>query len=169
MRAERLPLHHGQLRVSVQRRGDGAPDRSVAETLQEEHDRGLDDFGTYIEFAAKADRVRTDLRRLLDESKLADRVLAVSGAPAKGSTLLEYVGVGPADICWIADRSPLKQGRLTPGSHIPIVETERLLLEQPDEVLLLAWNFVDEVLAQEAEYRRRGGRFVVPLPEVHTV
>jgi hypothetical protein len=169
VRAERLPLHHGQLRVSVQRRGEADADPSVEKTLEEEHAHGLDEFDTYAEFAAKAMKVRGDLRALLDDLKRSGHSVAAYGAPAKGSTLLEYAGVGTDDIRWIADRSPLKQGRFTPGSHIPIVDTDRLLLEQPDEVLLLAWNFVDEVLAQQAEYRQRGGRFIIPVPDVRIV
>jgi SAM-dependent methyltransferase len=169
VRAERLPLHHGQLRVYVQRRGEADVDPSIERTLEDEHARGLDDFNTYVEFAARAMKVRSDLRALLGELKRSGHSVAAYGAPAKGSTLLEYVGVGPDDIRWIADRSSLKQGRFTPGSHIPIVGTERLVLEQPDEVLLLAWNFVDEVLAQQSEYRQRGGKFIVPVPQVHLV
>jgi len=169
VQAERLPLHHGQLRVSVQRRGEADADASVEKTLEEEHAHGLDEFDTYAEFAAKAMKVRDDLRALLDDLKRSGHSVAAYGAPAKGSTLLEYVGVGPDDIQWIADRSPLKHGRFTPGSHIPIVDTDRLILEQPDEVLLLAWNFVDEVLAQQAEYRQRGGRFIIPVPDVRIV
>jgi SAM-dependent methyltransferase len=169
VRAERLPLHHGQLRVSVQRRGESGVDPTVKRTLEEEHAHGLDEFDTYVEFAARAKKVRSDLQALLEELKRSGHRVAAYGAPAKGSTLLEYVGVGPDDIQWIADRSPLKQGRFTPGSHIPIVDTNRLILEQPDEVLLLAWNFVDEVFAQQAEYRHRGGRFIIPVPDVHIV
>jgi hypothetical protein len=72
-------------------------------------------------------------------------------------------------LAYIADRSPLKQGLYTPGMHIPVVPPERLLADQPDYVLLLAWNFTDEILEQQAEYRRRGGQFILPVPEVRIV
>ena len=88
------------------------------------------------------------------------------GAPAKGNTLLGFLDVGPDLLEYIVDRSPLKQGRYTPGTHIPVVPTERLLEDQPDYVLLLAWNFVDEVLHQQQEYRRSGGKFITPVPSV---
>jgi hypothetical protein len=86
------------------------------------------------------------------------------GAPAKGNTLLSFLELGPATIEYIVDRSPLKQGLYTPGSHIPILAVERLLEDQPDVVILFAWNFAEEILRQQAEYGRRGGRFVVPIP-----
>lgn len=90
-------------------------------------------------------------------------------APAKGNTLLSFLELGPETIDYIVDKSPLKQGRYTPGTHIPVVGPERLLEDQPDYVLLLAWNFAEEILAQQAEYRRRGGRFVIPLPAAEVV
>jgi C-methyltransferase C-terminal domain len=92
--------------------------------------------------------------------------LAGYGAPAKGNTLLSFLQFGPEHLPYIVDRSPLKQGRFTPGTHIPVVAPERLLTDQPDYVLLLAWNFADEIVAQQAEYRKRGGKFMVPVPEV---
>ena len=86
------------------------------------------------------------------------------GAPAKANTLLSFLEIGPETVPYIVDRSALKQGLFTPQTHIPIVSPERLLQDQPDYVLLLAWNFVDEVLQQQAEYRRRGGKFIIPVP-----
>ena len=91
------------------------------------------------------------------------------GAPAKGNTLLGFLELGPDQLEYIADRSPLKQGLFTPGSHIPVVAPEQLLEDQPEYVLLLAWNFAEEVVEQQAEYRARGGRFIVPVPEVREI
>jgi len=154
----------------VQRASEaGSPDPSIEATLANEAAAGLSSFSTYVAFSARAAKVRREVREMLAALKAAGHRVAAYGAPAKGSTLLEYCGLGPDALVWIADKSPLKQGRYTPGSHIPIVPAERLLEEQPDEVLLLAWNFVDEVLAQQAEYRARGGKFILPLPEVHVV
>ena len=170
VRAERLPIHHGQLRATVMRRGEGEVDRSVDEVLAAERQLGIDRFETWSGFAARVDRLKTEVVNCLRGLKADGRRLAGYGAPAKGSTLLEYFGVGPDLLDFIADRSPLKQGRYTPGSHIPIVAPERLLEEpSPDHVLLLAWNFEDEILAQQAEFRRRGGRFILPVPEIRIV
>ena len=85
------------------------------------------------------------------------RSSAACGAPAKGTTLLNYGGLGAGDIAYVVDRNPVKQGQLTPGTRIAIHPTQKLLDAMPDYVMLLAWNLADEVIAQQAEYRRRGG------------
>jgi hypothetical protein len=164
--AERLPLHHGQLRVTVQRKGEGTAQPSVAALLEQERARGIGRFETYEAFGRQVHRIKTDLLATLSTLRSRGKRLAAYGAPAKGSTLLEFLEIGPDLIEFIADRSPLKQGRYTPGSHIPIVPPERLLTDQPDYALLLAWNFADEVLRQQHAYRERGGKFIVPVPEV---
>jgi SAM-dependent methyltransferase len=169
VRAERLPIHHGQLRVSMRHRGTGPIHESVGAVLDAERRLGLEDLATFERFAAAADGIRTDLRTLLGKLKADGKRVAAYGAPAKGSTLLEYLQIGPDDISWIADRSNLKQGRFTPGSHIPVVHPDHMLDEQPDFVLLLAWNFADEIVDQQAEYVARGGRFIVPVPEVRVL
>ena len=170
VRAERLPIHHGQLRATVMRLGEGDVDRSVDEVLAAERQLGIDRFDTWGAFAGRVGRLKAEVMGCLNGLKADGRRLAGYGAPAKGSTLLEFFGIGPDLLDFIADRSPLKQGRFTPGSHIPIVAPERLLEDpSPDHVLLLAWNFEDEILAQQAEFRRRGGRFILPVPEVRIV
>jgi hypothetical protein len=166
---ERLPLHHGQLRAFVQREAEGEVQPSVDELLELERARGIDRIETYRAFAGDVQRIRAELRRTLSELRAQGARVAGYGAPAKGNTLLGFLGLGPQDLDYIADRSPLKQGRFTPGTHIPVVAPERLLEDQPEYVVLLAWNFVDEVLEQQSEYRRRGGRFIVPVPEVQMV
>lgn len=167
--AQRLPVHHGQLRVFVQRRGEGDVQPGVDEILEIERSRGIDRFETYEAFARRIHRIKQDLRQILGNIQAQGKRLAGYGAPAKGNTLLSFLGIGPDLLDYIADRSPLKQGRYTPGAHIPVVPPERLLADQPDYVLLLAWNFADEVLRQQAEYRRRGGRFIIPVPRVRVI
>ena len=164
--AERVPLHHGQLRVHVQRRGEGTVQPGVAQILAGEHAAGLEQFSTYRQFAERARRIKRDLHETLSKLARTGERVAGYGAPAKGNTLLGFLEIGPDLLPYIVDRSPLKQGLFTPGTHIPVVAPERLLADQPDYVLLLAWNFVDEIVAQQAEYRKRGGKFMVPVPEV---
>ena len=110
------------------------------------------------------DALGAELLALLAEQKAAGRSIAAYGAAAKGTVLLNSFGIGSDTIDFVADRSPYKQGRYMPGVHLPIVPVEQLLERAPDLCLLLAWNFADEILDQQAEYRRRGGRFIVPAP-----
>jgi len=167
--AERVPLHHGQLRVHVQRQGEARPSDRLERLLEAEKAAGLDRFETYPNFAARVHAIKTQLHAAVAALKSQGRRLAGYGAPAKGNTLLSFLEFGPGDLPYIVDRSPLKQGRFTPGTHIPVVGPERLLIDQPDYVLLLAWNFVDEIVEQQAEYRKRGGKFMLPVPEVRIV
>lgn len=155
-------LHGGTLRWHVAKHGQ------VTETAQrylvEERERGITDFGYYADFAKKVEAVREELLLLLDRLRADGKRLAAYGAAAKGSTLANYVGIGPDLMEFVVDRNVHKQGRLTPGTHIPVRSPEALLEEQPDYVLLLTWNFRDEILAQQREYLDRGGHFIVPLP-----
>ncbi len=166
---ERLPIHHGQLRVFVQREGEGNVDPSVGELLEAEREAGLHRIETFRDFADRTLRLKDELRRTLSELRADGARVVGYGAPAKGNTLIGFLGLGPEELAYIVDRSPLKQGRYTPGTHIPVVAPERLLEEQPEYVVLLAWNFADEVLEQQAEYRSRGGKFIIPVPEVQIV
>jgi hypothetical protein len=164
--AERVPLHHGQLRVSVQRQGEGEVQPSVESILNLERTQGISQFTTYVQFARKTQQIKQDVHSTIAALRGRGKRVVGYGAPAKGNTLLSFLEIGPEIIEYIADRSLLKQGLYTPGMHIPVVPPERLLADRPDYVLLLAWNFTDEILAQQAEYRRYGGQFIIPVPEV---
>jgi SAM-dependent methyltransferase len=167
--AERVPLHHGQLRVYVQRQGEGTVQPGVDKILSGEKAAGLDRFSTYTKFAERAKKIKRDLHEALRNLAQRGERVAGYGAPAKGNTLLGFLDIGPELLPYIVDKSPLKQGLYTPGTHIPVVRPERLLADQPDYVLLLAWNFVDEIVEQQAEYQKRGGKFMVPVPEVRVL
>jgi hypothetical protein len=167
--AERVPLHHGQLRVHVQRHGEGTVQARVDEILIAEKAAGLEKLSTYIKFAERAKKIKRDLHETLTNLASRGERVAGYGAPAKGNTLLGFLDIGPDLLPYIVDKSPLKQGLYTPGTHIPVVRPERLLADQPDYVLLLAWNFVDEIIEQQAEYQKRGGKFMVPVPEVRVL
>jgi SAM-dependent methyltransferase len=167
--AERVPLHHGQLRVHVKRQGEGDIGPAVAEIITAEKAAGLDRFETYERFAARARKIKKDLHETLARFARKGQRVAGYGAPAKGNTLLGFLEIDSELLPYIADRSTLKQGLYTPGTHIPVVAPERLLADQPDYVLLLAWNFVDEIMAQQAEYLKRGGKFIIPVPKVQVM
>jgi SAM-dependent methyltransferase len=172
--AERVAIHGGSLRFFAQPDPDAtgkprARKGSVTGLLAEEAGRGMDRLAFYRGFGARVQALREELRQLLGRVKAENKRIAVYGASAKGSTLLNYLGVGPETFEFVADRSSIKQGRYTPGTHLPIVPPERLLDEAPDFVLMLTWNFRDEILRQQEEYRRRGGRFIIPLPRLEVV
>ncbi len=103
---------------------------------------------------------------MLHKLKSQGQRIVVYGASAKGSTLLNYFRIGPDMVDFVVDRNTFKQGRYTPGTHLKIHAPEKLIEEKPDYVLLLSWNFADEILAQQAAYRRGGGRFIIPIPEL---
>jgi hypothetical protein len=163
---ERLSIHGGTLRVFAARAGAVAVAQPVVNRLiGEERTLGMTGIAYYRDFAARVDGLCGQLRELLLELKASGCHIAAYGAAAKGATLLNRVGIGAETLDFVADRSVHKQGRFMPGVHVPIDRPERLLDEMPDYVLLLAWNVRDEVMAQQAEYRARGGRFIVPVPE----
>jgi len=167
--AERLALHHGQLRVFVQRKGRGKVQSGVKAILEAEQARGLDRFETFQNFAKDVQRIKIELTKTINDLRASGKRIVGYGAPAKGNTLLCFLELGTDKIEYIADKSPLKQGLFTPGLHVPVVPPEQLLTDQPEYVLLLAWNFVDEILEQQAEYRKRGGKFIIPVPAVRII
>jgi SAM-dependent methyltransferase len=165
---ERIPIHGGSLRLTVAHAG--APrSPNVAGILAEERRIGMTEFDYYAGFAVRVASLRRALRDLLFELKRGGHAIAAYGASAKGATLLNTFGIGRDLIDYVVDRSTVKQGRLTPGTHLPIAAPEVLCERQPDYVLLLSWNFADEILQQQSRYRAAGGRFILPVPEVRIV
>lgn len=166
-KVERLPIHGGTLRIYAGHRGKH--DDSVVQLLDRERANGVGDIKFYKDFGARVERLRDDLVALLKELKSQGKRIAAYGASAKGSTLLNYCGVGRETLDYVVDRSTVKQGLYTPGNHLKIYGSEKLLADAPDHVLLLTWNFADEILEQQSEYRKQGGRFIVPVPFVKVV
>ena len=166
---ERLPIHGGSLRVFARHRNTGPIGASVANLLADERWKGIADSGYYQGFADRAQRIKVDLLALLKRLKSEGRSVAAYGASAKGSTLLNFVGLGRETLDFVVDRSPYKQGRLTPGRHLPILPVEELVARMPDYALLLTWNFAEEILQQQQAYRSRGGQFIIPVPQVAVI
>jgi SAM-dependent methyltransferase len=161
---ERLPIHGGTLRVFVEHSETASVKQPVKDLFEEEEGWGVNDVSFYQTFGERVEELRENLLKLLRELKAEDKRIAAYGASAKGSTLLNYFRIGRETLDFVADRSTVKQGLFTPGTHLPVVAPESLLQAKPDYVLLLTWNFADEILAQQDEYRRQGGKFIVPIP-----
>lgn len=165
-----LRVHGGSMRVTAQRSGgQHAVEPSVRAWLDDERARGLFERATYDAFRERVGHNREALVTMIASLRDEGATIAAYGAPAKGNTLLIYCGLGPSTIAFVADRNERKQGRLTPGMHIPVVPAQHVLKAQPDFLLVLAWNYADEIMSQQAEYARRGGRFIIPIPEPRIV
>lgn len=165
---ELVPIHGGSLRLFVAHAGADVSPR-VTELLAKEKSEGLLTFDYYRDFAERVAQLKQQLLALLQRLKDERHRIAAYGASAKGSTLMNAFGIDAGLIDFVVDRSHLKQGRFTPGNHLPILPPDALLERRPDYVLLLTWNFAAEILAQQSEFRRGGGKFIVPVPEVAVI
>jgi SAM-dependent methyltransferase len=163
----RLPIHGGSLRIRVAR-GD-VPGGAVRRLLEEERALGMTGEGYYRDFAARVERLRAELRELLERLKADGASVAGYGAAAKGTILLNSVGADADTIDFVVDRNVHKQGRWMPGVRVPILAPEALLERRPDYTLILPWNFTDEIVSQQRRYLDAGGAFIVPIPRIRLI
>lgn len=160
------PTHGGSMRYVLAPRGSREPRPSVAALLAQERALGLDRIDTFVDFAERVTRSRDDLRSLLGSMSADGRRVVGYGATSKSTTILNYCGIGPNLIEYICDTTPIKQGRLTPGVHIPVVPHTNFLQDCPDVAFLFAWNHAEEILAKEQHFGARGGQWLTHVPTV---
>jgi hypothetical protein len=168
-RVERIPIHGESLRVFLRGTAVASVEESVRSLLDDEASWGVGRPNEYVEFAADVREIESRFKKLLAGLRADGARIAAYGAAAKASTLLNTFGVGAETLDFIADASPHKQGLHMPGSGLEIRPPEALVEEQPDYVVLFAWNLLDEIARQQREYLARGGRFIVPLPEPRVI
>ncbi|HUF29031.1 MAG TPA: class I SAM-dependent methyltransferase [Gemmatimonadaceae bacterium] len=167
---DRVPVHGGSIRMYAGRR-ERYPEHSAGALamIQEEETLGLTTFGRFERFASDVEANRRDLWALLERLLGEGKTVVGYGAPAKGNTLLNYCAIGTGTLPYTVDKSTLKVGRYTPGMHLPVRPATTILEEQPDYVMILAWNFADEIMRQQREYAERGGHFIIPIPSPRIV
>lgn len=164
---EEIPTHGGSLRIFARHSDDRTSARPAVETLlNEERQKGLLSLVAYASFAERVRESKRGLLAFLIEAKRRGKSIVGYGAAAKGNTLLNYCGVGTDFIDFVVDKAISKQGRLMPGTRIPVRAPEALFEARPDYVLILPWNLRDEIIAQLADVRSWGGQFVTPIPTV---
>lgn len=165
----RVNVHGGSIRVYA-RRKTGAPVRaSVQELLKKEETAGLHSLARFANFQKEADAIKEKLVSLVRGFRGEGKTVTAYGAPAKGNTLLNFCGFTADDLKYVTDTTPYKIGRLTPGSHIPVMSPDTLKTDTPDYILLLAWNYREFILEKEKELRERGAKFIIPIPHVEII
>jgi hypothetical protein len=165
---EEIPTHGGSLRIygchDASEGYETSP--SVARVCDAERAASLDTLDGYLSYPAHVERVKHELLQFLIDSRQRGLRTAAYGAPAKGNTLLNYCGIREDLIDYTVDRSPHKQGRFLPGTHLPIYGTDHIRETRPDHVVILPWNLRDEIMNDLSYIREWGGQFVIPIPNL---
>lgn len=163
---QKVPVHGGTIRVFIKEaEGKHKIEKSVQEFLDQERKMKLTQKKTYTDYANLVLNNKVKLVALLAGLKIKGKTIAAYGAPAKGNTLLNFFSIGAEILDFVVDDSPFKQGLYTPGKHIPVVSSKVLYEKKPDYLLILAWNFADSIMEMHKEYKKLGGKFIVPVPE----
>jgi SAM-dependent methyltransferase len=163
----RLPIHGGSLRLFVGKTDNRSP--TVDHILAEEHALGMDTYAFYETFAQRVADFRTRARALIDGLKADGKRIAAYGAAAKGTIMLNYLGLTARTIDYVVDKNVHKHGKFMPGVGLEVCDPARLTDDRPDYVVILPWNFRHEIIAEQAPYRAGGGQFIVPIPNLEIV
>lgn len=168
---EELPTHGGSLRVYACHTEDATKpvSKQITELRNREENAGLYQIDHYFNFGEQVKETKRKLLEFLIKAKRKGRSIVGYGAPGKGNTLLNYCGIRTDFIDYTVDRNPYKQGKFLPGTHIPIHDPQKIMETRPDYVLILPWNFKDEIMEQMKGIREWGGKFLIPIPEVKVI
>ncbi|MFF4224670.1 methyltransferase domain-containing protein [Streptomyces abikoensis] len=166
---ERLTVHGGEVRYTLAPAGQRQPSGAVAALVAEEKERALSDLTTLRAFGENVLKIRDDLTALLTRLRAEGKSVVGYGATAKSATVTNLCGIGPELVPFVCDTTPAKQGRLTPGTHIPVRTPDAFSGDYPDYALLFAWNHAEEIMANEQEFRAAGGKWILYVPEVKVV
>ena len=168
---EEIPTHGGSLRIFVKHSENKTLEikENVQNLIKKENEKGLNDFSTYSDFASKIEKIKEEFTKFLEKANKENKSVICYGAPAKGNTLLNYFKINPKLIEYTVDLSPHKQGLFLPGTHIAIKKPSQIKETRPDYIIILPWNLKDEIMEQMKEVKDWGGKFVIPIPEVHIV
>jgi methylation protein EvaC len=162
-----LPVHGGEVRYTIARPGARTPSPAVGALIAEEQQRALADPETLQQFAGNVNRVRDDLVAMLETLRQEGRRVVAYGATAKSATVTNFCGIGPELVSDVYDTTPAKQGRVTPGMHIPVRPSTAFAEPYPDYAVLFAWNHAEEIMANEQGFRQAGGKWILYVPDVH--
>jgi hypothetical protein len=166
---EQKDIHGGSIRIFVSNKGNYEAEESVEYIIKLEHDERLDNKDKLIDFAHMVAENKAATNQLIHKLKSENKRIVAVSAPAKGMTFLNYCKLDRQTLDYVTEKSKLKIGLYTPGDNIPVVPDSQLLEDMPDYALLLAWNFADEIIRNNQEYRNRGGKFIIPIPSPRIV